>query len=67
MRASLPHLRHIVHYAAGEEVAEEGVMSWRQLMELGRAQVSCDWRRAGQQVTMLTSDWSRPTRRSTPG
>ena len=22
MRASLPHLRHIVHYAAGEEVAE---------------------------------------------
>ena len=37
VRHKLPHLRHIVQYT-GDVSGQDGVMSWSQLMELGRSQ-----------------------------
>ena len=37
VRHELPHLRHIVQYT-GDTGGEPGVMTWSQLMELGRSQ-----------------------------
>ena len=42
MRAELPHLRAIVQYSGELEVTEPGVMTWAQLMALGRAQADSE-------------------------
>ena len=42
MREELPHLRAIVQYSGELEVTEPGVMTWAQLMALGRAQADSE-------------------------
>ena len=42
MRAELPHLRAIVQYSGELELTEPGVMTWAQLMALGRAQADSE-------------------------
>ena len=38
----MPHLRAIVQYSGELEITQPGVMTWTQLMELGRAQADTE-------------------------